>query len=246
MTTLKEIVDYLKGYLEPVYRDDYCPNGLQVEGKEKVEKGAFAVSASVHVIEEAIKWDADFLFVHHGLFWKGDPYPLVGTKRKKVKLLLEHDLSLIAYHLPLDAHEEVGNNWKAAKDLGWGDLAPFQDIGVRGTFKSCSAEAFKEKLERYYGRKAEAVLGGKEEISSAALVSGGAYKLIPQAKGAGVDAYISGNVDEPAYHLAMEEGVNFFSLGHDATEKVGPKALAEHIKERFGIKTLFIGENNPF
>ncbi|MCB1114790.1 MAG: Nif3-like dinuclear metal center hexameric protein, partial [Chlamydiia bacterium] len=201
---------------------------------------------SLKVIEDAVKRGADFLVVHHGLFWNKDPYPIVGSKRKKLKLLLDHDISLIAYHLPLDAHPEVGNNFKAAKDMGWQNLEPFYDIGVRGTFSPMDRKAFQKQLELYYGREAHTVFGGKETVSSAALISGGAYRQIADASAVGVDAYITGNVDEPAYHLAKEEGINFFALGHDATEKVGPKALMEHLQQKFPLQTTFLGENNPF
>jgi dinuclear metal center YbgI/SA1388 family protein len=246
MTTLKELMEYLKGYLDPLGMSDYCPNGLQVEGKPVIKKGAFAVSASLHVIEEAKRLGVDFLFVHHGLFWNKDPYPIVGSKQKKLKVLLESGISLIAYHLPLDAHPEVGNNWKAAKDLGWTELSPFYGFGVKGTFTPIDRDAFRAKLEAYYGKEGQVVFGGKSLINSAALVSGGAYRQVVEAALEGVDAFITGNVDEPAFHLAKEEQVNFYALGHDATEKIGPKALKEHLESRFGIETYFINENNPF
>ncbi len=244
MVSLNELLNDLNLYLQVNLFEDFCPNGLQIEGKSEIKRVALAVSASLHVIEEAKNFDA--LICHHGLFWNKDSYVIKGTKKKKIKTLLENELSLIAYHLPLDAHIEVGNNFKAALDLGWRDLQPFAKIGVKGTFDPISVKDFQEKLEAYYGQQAHAILGGKEKISSAALISGGAHRELPYAKESGVEAFITGSFDEPSYHQAHEEKIHFFACGHAATEKVGIQALGNYIQKKWGVTVKFLDEKNPF
>ncbi|MFV0339676.1 MAG: Nif3-like dinuclear metal center hexameric protein [Parachlamydiaceae bacterium] len=246
MHYISDLVSHLNDYLQIALFTDYCPNGLQVEGKHEVKRVATAVSASEKVIQEAIEKKADLLIVHHGLFWNKDSYVVTGPKMRKLKLLLESGLNLAAYHLPLDAHQEVGNNWKAARDLGWNDLQPFCSIGVQGKVHPQSREGFQATLEAYYGQKAAVVWGGKDKIASCALISGGAYRSVEDASKAGVDAFITGNFDEPAWHMAHEEKINFLAQGHAATEKVGPKALGEYIQSTFELETFFIDEANPF
>lgn len=239
---LYELLADLDHYLQVNLFEDYCPNGLQVEGKKEIKKVGLAVSASLKVIEKA-KQD-DVLIVHHGIFWNRDSYVISGTKKEKIKLLLDNGVSLLAYHLPLDAHVEVGNNWRAARDLGWEDLEPFAKIGVKGRFKPTKIENFKKKLEDYYGQKSHAVFGGKEVVESAALISGGAHKELIKAKD--VDAFITGSFDEPQYHQAHEEKINFLACGHAATEKIGIKALGDYLKTKFGLAVHFYDEQNPF
>lgn len=149
MVTLQDLSQYLQQLLSPADFADYCPNGLQVEGKGEIKKIAFAVSASLAVIEEAVKREADALIVHHGIFWNKDPHVVIGTRKDKLALLLKHGISLLAYHLPLDAHQKLGNNWKAAFDLGLEDLNPFAlsgktAIGVKGRMGPISTEAFQK------------------------------------------------------------------------------------------------------
>jgi dinuclear metal center YbgI/SA1388 family protein len=245
MITLQEFCTLLDEEMKLSEFSDYCPNGLQVEGKREITSAAFAVSASVDAIEQAISKNADALVVHHGIFWQKDSLVVRGIKRKKLDLLLKNNVSLLAYHLPLDAHPLFGNNWKAATDLGWKELEPFS-IGVRGTFEPVALEKFSKQLETYYGHKATIASGGGHTIRSAALVSGGAYKWFEEAATAGVDAFITGSFDEPAWDLAKELGVHFFALGHTATEKVGPKALMEWVRSKTKINTFFIDTDNPF
>jgi dinuclear metal center YbgI/SA1388 family protein len=230
---------------------DYCPNGLQVEGKQSILRLATAVSASLETIEAAIRQGIDALIVHHGIFWKGDSYVIRGVKKEKLNLLMQHGISLIAYHLPLDLHQSLGNNWKAAMDLGWGELQPFGfmngvAIGVKGIIPSESREQVKSKLERYYGHSAACAFGGKERIESLALISGGSYRSLIDAASEGVDAFITGNFDEPVWHQAFEEKVNFFALGHSATERVGPIALGKYLEKQYSIPCDFLDINNPF
>lgn len=246
MLTLIDLENQLNDYLQISLFRDFCVNGLQLQGKNEVRKIATAVSCSLYVIQEAVKKNVDVLIVHHGLFWDKDSPVIQGIKRDKIALLLKAGISLLAYHVPLDAHKEVGNNWKAAIDLDWHSLEPFFEIGVQGKVTKGPREVFQKRLEDYYGQKAVVALGGKETIETCALISGGAYKQISEAAKVGVDCFITGNFDEPAWHLAHEEKINFFALGHASTEKVGPRALADFIRCTYNLDASFIDEFNPF
>jgi dinuclear metal center YbgI/SA1388 family protein len=251
MITLQEIYRYLDELLKVDEFSDYCPNGLQVEGGHEVRKIGTAVSANLETIEAAVSKGIDCLITHHGFLWKGDSLRITSGKKKKIELLLKNRISLLSYHLPLDAHREVGNNWRAAEELGWKSLEPFgmfggAPIGVKGVIEGIHRQEFQEKLEAYYGQPAHSALGGPETIASAALISGGAYRSILEAANQGIDCFITGNFDEPAWGWAFEEGINFFSCGHSATEKIGPRALASHIAEKFSIQSEFIDIFNPF
>ncbi len=251
MATLKELNTYLVELLQPSLFSDYCTNGIQLEGKPEIRHLCTAVSASVQAISRAVELGADALLVHHGLFWQRDSYDIYGAVKVKLKFLLTNDISLIAYHLPLDAHPSLGNNWKAAMDLGWNNLAPFpskdkQPIGVKGNFTRRSRDQFRTDLQNYYGNRVEWVEGGNEWVSSAALVSGGAHKMIVDAIQEGVDCYVTGTRDEPTWHQAFENGINFFAVGHAASEVIGVKSLGQHIADRFSLQHTFIEEPNPF
>lgn len=251
MITLQEFYRYIDELLQCGLFNDYCKNGVQVEGSKEIKKIATGVSASLETIEAAQKWGADALLVHHGLFWKNDSHAVIGTKKEKLKILLTHDISLLAYHLPLDAHHELGNNWKAAKEMGWTDLQPFGNfdgalIGVKGKFPKKDRVQLMRELEEYYGHSSHSALGGKEKVESAALISGGAYRSLGEAAQQKVDCFITGNFDEPAWHQAHEEGVNFFAMGHSATEKVGIRSLGEHVAKKYRLEHRFFEDKNPF
>ena len=251
MITLQELCEYLNRLLDCGSYTDACKNGCQVEGSAKIKTIATAVSASLATIEEAVKLKIDALIVHHGLFWNSDGHAITGAKREKLRLLLENDISLLAYHLPLDAHPQIGNNWKAAQEMGWSELEPFgfyngKLIGVKGKIKSMHRTDFKLKLEEYYQHTAHDALGGKETIATAALISGGAYRSLSEAAAQGLDCFITGNFDEPAWNQAFEDKINFFALGHSATEKIGPKALGNHLADQFKLSSTFINNQNPF
>jgi dinuclear metal center YbgI/SA1388 family protein len=251
MLKLKELSRFLNELLPGNGVVDYAPNGLQVEGKENIVCLATAVSANLATIEAAVEKKVDALIVHHGLFWQKDSYVIEGVKREKLFLLLENGISLFAYHLPLDIHPQIGNNWKAAKDLGWLDLQPFAffngiQIGVKGKIHPTPREVFQKELETYYRHPAHCAWGGVDSIQTVALVSGGAHKTIIDAAREGIDAFITGSFDEPTWHQAAEEKINFFALGHSATERVGPLALSSHLEKNLHHPCLFLDIENPF
>lgn len=251
MLTLQDLLQYLNQLLQPELFSDVCPNGLQVEGKKTIFRIAFAVSASLETIKQAVAIKADALIVHHGIFWNKTSPILVGAKKQKLQLLLANEISLIAYHLPLDAHQTIGNNWKAARDLGMTNLQAFgsigaNQIGVKAKLRPVLVEAFQAKLEAYYEHVAHAALGGSKQISSVAIVSGGAHWVIEQAIQEKVDCFITGSFDEPIWDLAYENGIHFFALGHFATERVGIQSLKQTITKHFDIPSSFINLFNPF
>jgi len=249
--TLQELCQQLDQLYQPGSFRDYCPNGLQVEGREEVKKIATAVSANLETLEEAKERGVDCLIVHHGLFWKGEDPRIQGSKREKIRLLLDEGISLLGYHLPMDAHLEIGNNAYAARQLGMTELEPFGEvdglfIGVKGKVAPCSGEELQSKLEEYYTHSAAVALGGPQQIDTIGIVSGGGWKFLSEAAKKGVDAMVSGNYDEPAWSMAFEEKVHFYALGHSATERVGPKALAEWLQKEMGLSAEFIDCYNPF
>lgn len=251
MFRLQVLCDDLQKLLEVDSYRDVCPNGLQVEGTSDIKTFASSVSASLAVIQQAANLKVNLLLVHHGIFWNKEPLPVVGVKKEKLRLLLEHKISLAAYHLPLDAHPLYGNNYKAAELMGWTDLEPFcmldgRFIGVKGRFPRMPVEAFQAKLEAFYRHPAHAVCGGPTHVETAALVSGGAHRSIDLASQEGVDCFITGSFDEPTWHLAHENKIHFFAMGHYATETVGPFALGEYIHTRYGLPWHWIDEKNPF
>ncbi|ADZ18890.1 MULTISPECIES: Nif3-like dinuclear metal center hexameric protein [Chlamydia] len=247
-----DLLVYLNDLLSPESFPDYCPNGLQVGSPgSDIQKIAVGVTADLPAIRAAIEIEANVLIVHHGLFWKGMPYPITGMLYDRIQYLIKHDIQLLAYHLPLDAHPLIGNNWKVAHDLQWTNLQPFGSflphLGVQGSFSPTPIKLFIENLSAYYQSPIKAqALGGKEIISSAALISGGAYKELSQAILCNVDCFITGNFDEPAWSTAMENHLHFLAFGHTATEKVGPKALAHYLQTHLQIPSTFIDTDNPF
>jgi dinuclear metal center YbgI/SA1388 family protein len=250
-TQLKTFSQYIDSILQPGSFQDVCINGIQVEGKKKILHLAVAVTASLHTIKKAKTIKADCLLVHHGLFLKGKDTVIQGSLKEMLAILLSSNISLLAYHLPLDAHQELGNNWPAAKMLGWTDLEPFGNfqgmkIGVKGTCAPTSQEQFKKQLEKFYHHTAAAVFGGSKTIRSCALISGGAHKSISEAVLDEVDCFITGTTDEPIWHIAHQDKMNFFALGHAATETIGVQLLGQHLAEQFDIKVTYIHENNPF
>lgn len=247
---LHELIEKLDLELFPRSFDDVCPNGIQISNTGTITKIATAVSANLETIEKAVALQVNALIVHHGIFLKNELPTIEGTKYKKIKLLIENNIALICYHLPLDAQQVFGNNWRAARDLGLEKLVPFADykgaaIGVQGSIGPKSCQQFKEILESYYQHPAYAAQG-KKEIRTVAIVSGSGHKYLKEAALKKIDCLVTGSFDEPAWDIAHEEGIAFFALGHTATEKVGPRALADFLRNELQIESYFIDTENQF
>jgi len=245
---------HLEGYLDEFLKvsewKDHCPNGLQVEGREEVQRIVTGVSASAELFEKAISLGADTVLVHHGLLWGGALQPIRGVLRERLRLLLAGGLNLFAYHLPLDAHPEVGNNARIARALGLEEIRPFglyegQRIGVMGLTSGLPAERFFARVEEITGRKPLVFAYGPQRIRQVGIVSGGAAAQLKEAVEIGLDAYITGEPGEPSLHLAKEGRVHFIAAGHYATERFGVKALGEHLAEKFSIEVQFVELQNP-
>ncbi len=237
--------------LTPRLFTDYCPNGLQVEGKDEIRVVVTGVTASLALILEAAAKGADALVVHHGIFWNGT-VPLVrGSHKRRVEALLDHGITLLGYHLPLDRHPEVGNNAPALRDLGLIDLAPFAShkgtpIGWKGRFEvPVTSEAFAHRVAAYYGRPPVSFMHGPRKISTVGMVSGAAQGDLAIAVEDKLDAFVTGEVSEAQFHLAQEEGIHFLSVGHHASERVGPRALATWITNNLGVEATFVDIENP-
>lgn len=246
MITLQELCSYTDQLLDEAANRDYCPNGLQVEGKEQITSIATAVSASLEIIERAKELGVDALFVHHGLFWKNIEPRLCGPLKAKVEALLLARISLFGYHLPLDYHRELGNNWRAAKEMGWNNLEAFEDFGVSGSIAPTSPAEFLKRLEEFYSHKAHHAPGSSEKIERVCLISGASHWSFKEAIAEGFDAFITGSFDEPMWQMAKESKTHFFALGHSATEEIGVRTLGEHLANKFGVKATFISTDNPF
>ena len=229
---------------------DYCPNGLQVEGKAQIKRIVSGVTASQALIDAAIELQADAILVHHGYFWKGEDQRVIGMKQRRIKALLTHDINLLAYHLPLDVHPEVGNNVQLAQRLGLTVTGPLEpgnprSVGLIGTLDApLCAKDFAARIESVLSR-APLVFDQHKPIQSVAWCTGGAQGYIEQAIAAGVDAYLTGEVSERTFHEAQENGISFFAAGHHATERYGVQALGEWLVKRFGIEHHYVECDNP-
>lgn len=248
---LADLVSWLDETLDARSFKDYGPNGLQVAGAAEVAHLATAVSVSLEVIERAIADGAQALLVHHGLFWQGDD-PVIGDlERRRLQTLFAGDLSLLAYHLPLDAHPILGNNALLADLLGLVERAPFGEhggvlLGVQGALPSpASVTEVAATLGVQLGSTPLVLAGGEHPVRTVGIVSGGAAKDIRQAALAGLDAFITGEPREDSAYLARELGVHLIAAGHNATETVGVQALGAAAAERFGITTVFLPVVNP-
>ncbi len=249
-TTLTELLAAADALLTPERFQDYCPNGLQVEGKSQISRVVSGVTASMALLEAARDNNADAILVHHGYFWKGESPVITGMKRKRLELLLQNGISLIAYHLPLDAHPEVGNNAQLARQLDieiTGGLQPVANpIGNVGKLRDAlSPEVFAEKITQRLGRAPQLISGGDHDIRTVAWCTGAAQSYIEQAAVLGVDAFISGEISEQTVHSARELGLHFIAAGHHATERYGVRALGEYLASRFRIGHDFIDISNP-
>ncbi|KAF1066386.1 MAG: GTP cyclohydrolase 1 type 2 [Pseudomonas citronellolis] len=247
---LHELVAEADRYLDAARIQDYCPNGLQVEGRGEIRRIVTGVTASQALIDAAIAVDADAILVHHGYFWKGENPCITGMKQRRLKALLTHDISLIGYHLPLDLHAEVGNNVQLGRQLGIdiaGSIEPGNPraIVLQGTLaEPATPEAFARHVEQVLQRS-PLLVAGERPIRRIAWCTGGAQGYIDQAIAAGVDAYLTGEVSEQTVHSARENGITFIAAGHHATERYGVQALGRYLAEHFGIEQQFIDCPNP-
>ena len=239
------IISYLNDYLKIADFQDYGPQGLQVEGREEVQNIVTGVSACVQLFEEAAKVGSDMIIVHHGVLWDGDKHVLKGGFKKRLKTLLENDMTLLAYHLPLDKHPELGNNALAAEKLGLSNIVEFAEVGYMGDINPCSIEDLLNNVEKIYQSDPLVFDDGPKEIRKVAICSGAAQRQISAAIEAGMDAYITGEVSEQIMHLAREEKIHFIAAGHHATERLGIKALGDHVAKKFGVGVRFIDIPNP-
>lgn len=251
MTTLREILSLLEATLEPARFQDYCPNGLQVEGRQHVRRVVTGVTASAALIDAAIARQADVLLVHHGYFWKGEDPRITGMKRTRLNKLLAHDISLVAYHLPLDAHPEFGNNIQLARQLGLtpdGPLEPGNSKGIGNTAtlaQPVGVDDFAVHLERMLGRTPQVIAGGPAQIRRIGWCTGAAQGYIDKAIALGLDAFLSGEISEPTVHAAREAGIHYFACGHHATERYGVRALGDYLQRTLGVAVEFVDIDNP-
>ncbi|MGP1517395.1 MAG: Nif3-like dinuclear metal center hexameric protein [Ottowia sp.] len=233
--------------LQPALFKDYGPNGLQVEGRGRIGKIVSGVTASLALIDAAIEAQADAIFVHHGLFWRGQDGRVTGWMKQRLARLLAHDVNLYAYHLPLDAHPTLGNNAQLAQRLGWQPTGRFgeQSLGCVGEAHYASGEALAAHLERVLGRRPVAICPQAGAIRKVAWCSGGAQGFFEAAIAAGAEAFVTGEISEPQAHLARECGVAFYACGHHATERYGAPAMAAHVAQQLGLAHEFIEIDNP-
>jgi dinuclear metal center YbgI/SA1388 family protein len=251
MASAQQLLQAFDGLLQPERFKDYGPNGLQVEGKADIRRLVSGVTASRALIEAAIQAQADAIFVHHGLFWRGQDGRVTGWMKQRLALLLAHDINLFAYHLPLDAHPELGNNAQLGLKLGLQASARFgeQDLGFLGRRidggSYASAQKLASHVETVLGRRVAVVEGGQREISKIAWCTGGAQGYFESAIDAGADAFITGEISEPQAHYARECGVAFLACGHHASERYGAPAVAAHVAQQLGVEHQFIEIDNP-
>ncbi|MBQ4813004.1 Nif3-like dinuclear metal center hexameric protein [Pseudoalteromonas luteoviolacea] len=247
----KKLVNQLTELLKPFQINDYCPNGLQVEGKDEIKKVVTGVTASQALIDAAIDKQADAILVHHGYFWKGEDQTITGMKQRRIKRLLEHDINLLAYHLPLDVHPELGNNAQLGELLNLTVERPLEpwnknSVAVKGKLKTpMSVDEFSALIEQKLDRKPLVNKAGDHKIKTIAWCTGGGQSFIDLAASQGIDAYLTGEASEQTIHSSTEQGIHFFAAGHHATERYGVKALGEYLADKYDLDVEFIDIHNP-
>lgn len=247
---LRTLVEEADRFLNAARIGDYCPNGLQVEGRPQVRRIVSGVTASQALLDAAVEAEADVVLVHHGYFWKGEDACITGIKRRRLQTLLSHDISLLAYHLPLDLHPEVGNNVQLARQLDITVEGPLDAdnpkvIGLLGSLaEPVSARDFARRVQEVLGRE-PLLVEGTGMIRRIGWCTGGGQGYIDNAIAAGVDLFLSGEASEQTFHSARENGISFIAAGHHATERYGVQALGEYLARRFAVEHLFIDCPNP-
>lgn len=251
MVTLQELTNYTNSFLQIDRFKDYCPNGLQVEGASVVQKIVTGVTASQALLEAACNSNADVILVHHGYFWRNEDPRIIGIKRSRLTILLQNNISLLAYHLPLDAHPKVGNNAQLAKLLGIKIDGPLlsdsQSVcGNYGHFhQAMKADDLKNLLDSTLQRPSTHVHAKPASIKTVGWCTGAGQEFIELAVKQELDAYISGEISEPTTHIAREAGIHYFAAGHHATERYGIQALGEHLVQKFDLLHEYVDIDNP-
>ena len=252
MTVLSsELEKYCEDLLSVGWFKDYCPNGLQVEGRKEVKRIVSGVTASQALLDEAVSLGADLVLVHHGYFWKGENACVTGIKKRRLQTLLTSNMGLLAYHLPLDAHPELGNNAQLAKKMGWQIQAGLEGelgraIGMLGQLnQEMSGSELGKQISTVLGRPVQYIQGVNRPVKKIAWCTGAAQSYIEKAHAAGADLFISGEISEPTVHFAREAGIDYIAAGHHATERYGVQALGEHLKNHFGVEHQYIDIDNP-
>lgn len=247
-----QLLQAFDGLLQPERFKDYGPNGLQVEGRAQIRHIVSGVTASRALIEAAIAVRADAIFAHHGLFWRGQDGRVTGWMKQRLQLLLAHDINLFAYHLPLDAHAEFGNNVRLGQELGWAALARFgeQDLGCVAAVHYADAQTLADHVAQVLRHPVTLVSPGDgaaaaQPVTRVAWCTGGAQSYFEAAVAAGAQAFVTGEISEPQAHLARELGVAYLAAGHHATERYGAPAVAAHVARQWGLAHSFIDIDNP-
>lgn len=243
-----ELSNYLDRLLDVGRYADYCPNGLQVEGRSEINHIVSGVTASMDLLEAAHADGADAVLVHHGYFWKGEAAAIAGMKKRRIAFLLKHDINLFAYHLPLDAHSELGNNAQLARVLGLTLIDHFgeQRLGALGTLPHQMGLAqLSTHIETRLARAPLVIGDPAREVTRVGWCTGAAQSYFDAAIALGIDAFISGEISEQTVHSARESGVAYIAAGHHATERYGVQALGEHLAASFGLRHRFIDCDNP-
>ncbi|MGM9484599.1 Nif3-like dinuclear metal center hexameric protein [Roseateles sp. NT4] len=247
MTDRTALERRLNELLEPARFKDYGPNGLQVEGKETVGHLVCGVTASLALIDAAIAAKADAILVHHGLFWRGQDGRITGWMKQRLARLIQHDINLFAYHLPLDAHPLLGNNAQLGAQFGWAADKRFgeQDLGFSAAVETTDLASLAEKLRETLGREVAVVPGDGRSLRRVAWCTGGAQGYFESAIAAGADVFITGEISEPQAHYARETGVAFIAAGHHATERYGVQGVGAQVAQDLGLSWQFIDVDNP-
>lgn len=246
-----KLVNQLTELLKPFQINDYCPNGLQVEGKAEIQKIVTGVTASQALIDTAVARGADAILVHHGYFWKGEDQCVTGMKKRRLQTLLANDINLLAYHLPLDVHPELGNNAQLGKLLGLEIERPLEpwnknSVAVKGKLTTpMTATDFAALVEERLGRKPLLNIAGEHLIHTIAWCTGGGQSFIDLAASQGIDAYLTGEASEQTIHSSNEQQIHFIAAGHHATERYGAKALGEYLAAQYNLDVEFVDIDNP-
>lgn len=272
MIEVSQLLQQLRVWLQPDLISDYCPNGLQVQGQGTIKHLVTGVTASQALIDKAIELNAQALLVHHGYFWKGEAPELTGMKYRRIKSLLDHNIHLLAYHLPIDVHPTLGNNAQLIQRLFYdqtcvylGDkqeqelkqkekaiqYVPIESVQPRGVLmlaqlpQAISHDELQKRIETQLGRCTFVSVAPRSSLSKVAVCTGGGQGYIEQAWAAGADAFITGEVSEQTVHFARENNINFYAAGHHATERYGVKAIGEQLQAELGIQVTFVDIDNP-